>query len=69
MLQTWLHVTPPVAHHSTNSIKYVQCFNKTQGITINTPASYAVQILTRSLAIITEILYDWTLKWAKYTTS
>jgi len=36
MLQTWLHVTPPVAHHSTYSIKYVQHFNKLQGITINT---------------------------------
>jgi len=69
MLQTWLHVTPPVAHHSTDSIKYVQRFNKAQGITINTPASYAVQILARSLAIIAEILYDSTLKWAKNTTS
>jgi hypothetical protein len=69
MLQTWLHVTPPVAHHSTDSINFVQHFNKTQGITINTPASYAVQILARSLAIIAEILYDWTLKWAKKTTS
>jgi len=34
MLHTWLHVTPHVAHHSTNSIKYVQRFNKLQGITI-----------------------------------
>jgi len=57
MLQTWLHVTPPVAHHSNNSTKYVR-FNKLQGITINAPASYAVQILARSPAIIAEILYD-----------
>jgi len=57
MLQTWLHVTPPVAHHSNNSTKHVH-FNKLQGITINTPALYAVQILARSLAIMTEILYD-----------
>jgi hypothetical protein len=38
--------------------KMCAVFNKLQGITINTPESYGIQILARSLAIMAENLSD-----------